>query len=442
MKHGTVIGILFGLAMGRLLGNAGGYFRGGVEHAGDVRGFEPSATGNIRILDEKLTVNLGSQDADVEVRYLMRNETAKRTTVRFGFPVEESFDNNNYGNSSQPTDTWTELRYCKDYRISASGKALKAKWLAESNNPGKNADKAAADVRFKGIAGWLVSEMTFNGGEEIPVQIRFRSVYPKSAYGSSGAGASSAALFRYRLSSAACWAGTIGSGHIVLKPAGIDPRELKVLKPVNRFRKQGDSWIWDFENLEPTLADDLEIEAAPAVTSHYAGAHAESEYYQSNGEWYIITNNYKAKASSVKAPDGKIDYAVTNLNDGFPNNAWCEGRPGPGVGEWLELRPEVARPLRAIVMLPGYQESEGLFRANARPKRVKVVLNDENTFTVDVPDKRAKCCIPVRGYAKPVRVVKLTFEEVWPGDKFEDLCVSGVDLEVRLDKKPKLPPVR
>lgn len=434
MKYGVVMAVALGMATGPVLGNAGGYFRGGVERAGDVLGFEPSATGNIRILDEKLTVVLGSLEADVEVRYLMRNETVKATTVRFGFPVEELFDNKNFGNSAQPSDTRKDLRYCKDYQIAAGGKALKVKWQAE--------DKNGADARLKGIAGWLVSELTFKGGEEIPVLIHFRSIYPHSAYGTSGDFSRSAALFRYRLSSAACWAGTVGSGHIVLKPAGIDPRELKVIKPVNRFRKQGDSWVWDFENLEPTLADDLEIEAEPAVTSHYAGEHAESEYYESNGEWYIITSNYKAKASSVKVPEGDISYAVTNLNDGSSNKAWCEGRPGPGVGEWLELRPAVAKPLRSLILLPGYQESEELFRANARPKRVKVVLNDEQTFTVDVPDKRAECCIPVRGYAKPVRVAKLIFEEVWPGSKFEDLCVSEVSMEVRLDKKPKLPPVR
>ena len=50
---------------------------------------------NIRILDEKLTVSLGPNDADVEVRYLMRNETRQKVKVRFGFPVEESFDRTN-----------------------------------------------------------------------------------------------------------------------------------------------------------------------------------------------------------------------------------------------------------------------------------------------------------------------------------------------------------
>ena len=48
----------------------------------------------------------------------------------------------------------------------------------------------------------------------------------------------------------------------------------------------------------------------------------------------------------------------------------------------------------------------------------------------------------IRDYVKPVKKIRLTFQEVWPGEKFEDLCVSGVKLEVKLDKKPKLEPVR
>jgi hypothetical protein len=436
MKHGMAIGILCGLAISPLPGNGGGYFRGGVEHAGDVQGFEPKATENIRLVDEKLTVSLGPEEAAVEVRYFMHNETAKRVTVRFGFPVEESLDRDLFGSDKPQVPAGKAPRYCKDYQISAGGKALKATWQEEK----KSVRKDAEDPRLKGIAGWLVSELSFTGGEEKPVLIRFRSGYPKNSFHVSSQGEVGAAMFRYRLSTAACWAGTLGSGHIVLKPVGIDPGELKVNKPANRFRKQGESWVWDFENLEPTLADDLVIEAVPPVASHYGGENR--VYYSRDEKWYMINMNFKVKASSVLPAEGKLDYGVSNLNDFDVGTAWAEGKPGPGVGEWLELRPEVPKPLMALEFFPGYQKSEELFRANPRPRRLKVVLNDEHAFTVDVPDQMGECRIPIRGYSKPVRLVKLVFEEVWPGAWFEDLSVSDVRMEVKLDKKPKLEPVR
>ena len=156
MRGTTMIGLLFA-SIQLLHANGGGYFRGGIEHAGDVAGFEPKATENIRILDEKLTVNLGAKQADVEVRYLMKNVTDKKVKVRFGFPVEESVDQDLMGEEKKAPDA-KKLNYCRNYQITAAGKPVKAIWQGEA--------KDAGDKRFKGISGWLVSEITFAANEE------------------------------------------------------------------------------------------------------------------------------------------------------------------------------------------------------------------------------------------------------------------------------------
>ncbi|HEX7261407.1 MAG TPA: DUF4424 family protein [Luteolibacter sp.] len=413
--------------------NGGGYFRGGMERAGDVTGFEPQETEKIRILDEKLTVALGPKSADVEVRYLMRNETDKKVKVRFGFPVEESFDRElmvaDYEDGAKKTK---DLRYCQNYVITSSGKAIAAEWRGE--------EKAGGDKRFQGIAGWLVSEITFAAGEEKPVMIRFRSDYPLEAWSVSEETSESAGLFRYRLSTAACWAGTIGTGRIILKPAGIDPQELKVIKPVNRFKKEGENWVWNFENLEPTLADDLEIEASPEIHGH--NGPDKVRYVERGGRWLISHTNYDVQASSVLAPADGQTYEAGKIKNFWPDETWSEGAKGPGIGEWLELKPAVPKTLAAIAIQPGYSKSDGLFQANARPKKILIDLNGEHQFSAEIPDSKDFYRIPIRGYAKPVKKIRMTFQEVWPGKKFEDLCVSGVLLEVRIDKKPKLEPVR
>ncbi len=423
-----------------LLANGGGYYRGGVENTGDVAGFEPKATENIRILDEKLTVKLGPSVADVEVRYLMKNVTDKKVKVRFGFPVEESFDDDLIGvePSNKPAARdGRKLNYCKDYQISASGTEVKSTWKGELNPTG--------DKRIKGVAGWLISEITFAANEEKPVRIGFQSAYPVEEWSVSENGSRNAGLFRYRLSTAACWNGTIKSGRVVLKPDGIDPSWIKILKPVNRFKKEGDSWTWNFEDLEPTIADDFEIEARPSVSYSAARSHMKegtyAEYQERNKRWAMVHSNYQVKASSTLASEGDIHYHPENVR--FPwSEMWSEGAKGPGIGEWLELTPEVPKPLFAISIKPGCFKSDALFMANARPKKLRVVLNDEKTFTVGIPDLREEHEFPVPGYSKPVRKIRITFEEVWPGDKFEDLCVTSVRLHVRLDKKPKLDPCR
>jgi hypothetical protein len=414
--------------------NGGGYFRGGVEQAGDIAGFEPQETEKIRILDEKLTVSLGENSADVEVRYLMRNETDKKVKVRFGFPVEESFDNEmGIASPDGPAKETKTLRYCHNYAITAAGNSITSKWQGE--------EKPATDKRFRGIAGWLISEITFVGGEEKPVMIRFRSDYSFGSWSVSDDTSKNAGLFRYRLSTAACWAGTIGSGRITLKPAGIDPSELKVLKPVNRFKKEGDNWVWNFENLEPTMADDFEIEARPNIRLH--NSDSEPPYYIERGDQWLISHaNYEVQASSVLAPADGLTYDAAKIKDFSDGETWSEGKEGPGIGEWLELKPIAPKPLAAIEIQPGYAQGGGLFKANARPKKILIKLNDEHQFSVEIPDSEDVRRIPVSGYTKPVKKIRLTFKEVWPGTKFEDLCVSGINLEAKLDKKPKFEPSR
>lgn len=435
MKQGIFMGVAAVLLSQPVLANGGGYFRGGVEKVGDVVGFEPKDTDKIRILDEKLTVELGARAADVEVRYLMRNETDKKVTVRFGFPVEESFDRDLMGPEDEgAAKNAKELKYCQNYSIAASGKAVDSKWQIEP--------KPSGDKQFNGIAGWLVSEITFAAGEEKPVLIRFRSAYPEESWSVSDNSSTSSSLFKYRLSTAACWAGTIGSGKITLKPNGIPASELKVLKPVNRFRKDGDNWVWDFENLEPTMADDLEIEASPEIFS-YPDVSPDNLYVSRGGKWSICHVNYEVKASSTLPDEGKISYAAENLKSLWTaEKAWSEGAEGTGVGEWVELTPKQPKPLAAIDIDPGYFKSEVHFLANARPKKVLVTLNGEHSFTATVQDARATCHIPIQGYAKPVKTIRMTFQEVWPGRNYEDLCVSAIRLHVRLDKKPKIQPAR
>lgn len=420
-----------------LFGNGGGYFRGGVERAGDVTGFEPEETAKIRIVDEKLTVDLGPTAAEVEVRYLMRNETDKKVKVKFGFPVEESFDHNDFAPPEEQKDSQkTGLKYCQNYAIAASGKPIVSKWREET--------KPSTDKRFDGIAGWLVSEIEFEAGEEKPVLIRFRSVYPLNEWSMSATFSTGSSLFKYRLSTAAVWAGTIGAGKITLRPVGIPADDLKVLKPVNRFKKSGNNWVWDFKDLEPTLADDMEIETQPEVRSSPASKTngSDSRYVSRGDRWSMSHVNYQVTASSTLAASEGHSYDAGNVKDGGGGHVWSEGADGPGIGERLEIKPEVAKPLDFIEMEPGFFKNDELFRANVRPKKVRVDLNGEHGFTANVADDRAVCWIPVLNYTKPVKTIRLTFLEVWPGEKFEDLCVSGIRLHVRLDKKPKLEPSR
>jgi hypothetical protein len=422
-------------------GNAGGYARGGVSSAGAVQGFEPKETEKVRIMDESLHVSLGQKAAEVEVRYVMRNISDGGAKVRFGFPVEEGVDQDPYHFDSDKEKGGAEkksaLKYCTGYHIEVGGKETEAKFEEEK-------DKAK---NFKGVAGWLVSEMKFGKGEERTVDIRFTSEYPYKTNFISEDYCTASRLFVYRLSTAACWAGTIRHGTITLVPSGIDPSEVSILKPANRFHKEGDHWVWNFEELEPTRADDLEIEAVPEEIgdSRYPGGGTEGKgrmvcYVQRGKRWEMEHSNYRVTASSTLAPQGENKYGADNLKDG--EGVWSEGAPGSGTGEWLEIRPDVPQPLRAITILPGYPKDKALYLANARPKTVRIELNGEHRFDATIPDRMEECRIPVAGYDKAVSKIKITFTSVYEGARYQDMCVARVALSAALAKKPKIGPSR
>ncbi len=446
IKSGTVgASLLLSFLTPSLLANGGGYYYGGVENAGDIAGFEPVATENIRIVDESLTIGLGADEADVEVKYLMRNETDKEVTVRFGFPVEESFDNNEMsGDPDKRTPDGKTLTYSKNYSITAAGKPVEARWQGEL--------REQEDKQFTGVAGWLISEITFAANEEIPVRIAFQSSYPVSSYSVSDDQSDEARLFRYRLSTAACWAGTIGSGRIEITPKGINPAHVKVIKPVNRFKKEADAWVWTFENLEPTLADDIEVEASPALRL-YGGrasdgefiyeqpAHLTVEYLEQRNEWSMRHSNYEVKASSALASEGEDTHLPENVRELWNEQVWTEGAEGPGAGEWLEITPAQAKPLLSILISPGDQRGEN-FAANPRPKKVLVELNEDHSFEADVPDGTREFTLPIRAYTKPVSKLRLTFTEVYPGTESQNLSVGSIRLHVKVSREPKIQPAR
>ena len=427
--------------------NGGGYFRGGVESSGDVGAFEPEGTENIRILDEKLVIELGPEKAEVEVRYIMRNLTEKTVKVRFGFPVEESLDNNHmegeWVDRSKSADGSAGLKYCSDYLVKAGGEALPFKWQGEV--------KPASDERFKMLSGWLVSELKFKPGEEKVVRITYGSGYSQEVWSVSEDGFKGASMFRYRLSTGAVWGGTIGAGEVTVKTSGVPGEGPRVIKPVGRFAKEGEDWVWRFKDLEPTMADDIEIEVVPEERSFYRsfnpGAYpGEDEpwalYSEVSGKWKMEHAAYDVKASSTLGSSGEISYDAENLNTDWREKAWSEGAEGHGVGEWLEFVPKVAKPVDALIIMPGYQKTDELFAANSRPKRLKIELNGEHVFHADLTDSRSRQSIPIKGYTNPVKKFRITFEEVYPGSKYEDLCVTYVGLEAKLDEKPEIQPAR
>src|SRR4029077_3924013 len=213
---------------------------------------------------------------------------------------------------------------------------------------------------------------------------------------------------------------------------------------------------WTFENLKPTLADDIRVIAHSKYDEYPTGYSEEdfngrasfavpltSSYVIRNNQYFLDHKDYDATASSTLAPQGKHHYDVQNIK-GRPDEGspWAEGAKDDGIGDSITLNVKRPLPLYGIMMRPGYWEynNDSLWKKNNRIGALEITLNDEQTFTETIPDETFQnpYLIRVRDYAKPVTKIKMVIKGVHRGTQFRDTCISLVQLRAPLSKKPEV----
>ena len=141
-----------------------------------------------------------------------------------------------------------------------------------------------------------------------------------------------------------------------------------------------------------------------------------------------------AEASSYLINDWnkfQENYLPLYVGDDDPRTAWS--LKTEGIGEWLRVHVtpmEGATKLRMKIR-NGYQKTPRLFEANSRAKELTVVLLPSKK-TVDVTLKDASDWqeIVLDQPAGAFEVVEMKVKSVYPGKKYDDLCISDMQLFV------------
>jgi hypothetical protein len=140
-------------------------------------------------------------------------------------------------------------------------------------------------------------------------------------------------------------------------------------------------------------------------------------------------------ASSTLPPSGETTYSVRNLLDGDPSTAWAEGAPGV-AGEWIEFFIDPPLTMGFVGIIPGYAKSAALYYANARPRTVTIVIDDRLPETVVLDDlswediesgqlgRMVQPLINSGGNIPDARRISIRFDDAYPGELYDDLCVS------------------
>jgi len=422
----------------------GGAWQTGVPGTGSASSSNQNRKTDVTIEDETLKIDLHPDYAVVEVRYRMHN-TGPKVQQDFFFPVER------WGKNPD-ADTDTKSDDVGQYQITVDGKKLSS---TNVSGPKEEASETMSgqfwQENVSTIKSWKKSVIPFDRNQTREVTIRYRAKYAENDESVSDDSHISDATFAYSLSPAATWKGSFGKGEIEINILHPEPEDVSIEKPNERFQRINDShYEWKFENLKPTLADDIRIIAHSKYDKYRIGYSEEDlsrrgSYVLRDHQYFLDHTDYDATASSTLAAQGKHNYDVVNIK-GDPTretqSPWAEGVEGDGIGESITLNVKRPLPLYGILIQPGnyqYDDKEPWLKNN-RVAQLEITLNDEHTFTESIPDEHFErpYLIRVRDYTKPVNKIKLVIKSVYRGTQFRDTCISLVQLRAPLTKKPEI----
>ncbi len=481
-----------------LFGN-GGAWVGGIPATGNPTASKSDKHTDVTIENEVLKIDLHPEYADVTVRYRMHN-TGPKVQQDFFFPVERWVENS----ENSDGDGNIKIDDIDHYQISVDGKELKWTNVAgqkpqnskteegtnetnsestkgnheasgatpestkanQENSEAKKEDSEAEEgnseaqeesgettytplwqEEFSTIKSWKKSVIPFERNQIRELTVHYTARYSENDEGVSDDVHMSDATFAYSLSPAATWKGPIGKGKIEINILHPEPEDVSIAKPKERFKKTSDAhYEWEFENLKPTLVDDIQIIAHSKYDSYPTGYSEEdrarpASYIIRGNQYFIDHTDYDAAASSTLAAQGKKHYDIENIkgrsDEGSP---WAEGAADDGIGQSITLNVKRPLPLYGIRIRPGYWGDENTWKKNNRVAALEITLNDEKTFTETIPNDifQNPYLIRVRDYAKPVNKIKMVIKGVHRGTQFRDTCISLVELRAPLSNKPKI----
>ncbi|HEY3840067.1 MAG TPA: discoidin domain-containing protein [Bryobacteraceae bacterium] len=415
---------------------------GGSVGTGAFRAF---GTGQVEMQQEDLTILLYRDRARVQVEYTLKN-TGDSIDVKAGFPSLEI---------ASSTGGYAEVR---NYHLTADGKEVSFKaeksdvgnwktlfdpeFVDMAVGPGTSSDPAQKACGYCGLW-WLTSTVHFDKNASKHIRITYQSRYQSAGGGPSGDMHNMPDRFRYLLSPAATWKGPIQQGNVTIRAVTVDPKPI-VIKPAGRFQSTPNGWVWEFRNLKPTLADNIELSLNNAYdTILQRGPESrETNWYSFEGnKFFFDFHDFTATASSTAK-----GYSPANVADLQGNTAWVAGRNG-GINESLTVT--LTRPTHVdqIGIVPGYAKSEELCFANSRVQDLEVKVNNNPPVTVTLPDEfvesgvydyKGYALINLPAYPGDARTITLTVKKVYPGTKYSDLCISELLLRKRLPRKPEV----
>lgn len=204
----------------------------------------------------------------------------------------------------------------------------------------------------------------------------------------------------------------------------------------------------------------------PSETGRFFGF---TEDWEPCGLWCGLGVEASASATSTLRAQGEHSYEIENALMPYSpdrDSCWSEGVAGYGIGEGFAMNikyygsgsysyekyisnelDERGFPLKDghsndncvffytnMCIVNGYAKDETLWRENSRIKTMKFYVDGDLYGIIHLEDTIKPQYLPLYNIpAQPEKEMEFSFEitEVYPGDKYDDTCLTGVNLSFR-----------
>jgi hypothetical protein len=131
--------------------------------------------------------------------------------------------------------------------------------------------------------------------------------------------------------------------------------------------------------------------------------------------------DFRLCVSSVLASQGSNRYGPEHLN-GTTDGAWCEGAPGPGVGQTVTFHQKPDNVVGSVMITNGYVKTEKAWGDNGRVKRARIETS--GGYRKEVTLKDEPLAQEIKFSPSRVSWIRLTILDVYPGARHQDTCIT------------------
>jgi hypothetical protein len=203
-----------------------------------AKGILPGGNTNIRMVSERVIVDLYKDSSVVECHFLMKNE-GKKQLINIGFP-EMNFHHFKTTNTSDSESRFFVHENKKEVQLIDF----------YTPYPGLSKKKEIYEKQP-----WYLWDSEFYEGETKIIKVRYSLPF--------GVIRNCCRYFTYLLNTGSGWKGSIDTAVIIINLKDITADLILEAKPEN-YKIEENQIIWKFYNLEPTTNDDIKINYEPS----------------------------------------------------------------------------------------------------------------------------------------------------------------------------------